>query len=154
MSGRYSRQKGYRNEILVRDAIRKEGYTDCYRVPLSGAHSSNKGDLEFTVSDGHKLKCEVKSRKNGFNVIYKYLVDYDFADGAWGVCDGASGQMFSVSTSATAALSNKNFYMGAVKDKAEAKAVRKVLKLKEMLGECHLLAIKDDHKPPLYIVYL
>jgi len=64
MSGRKSKQKGNRREREFAKLI--EGR----RIPLSGAQEGFENDVE-----GLGIRWEVKSRKNGFQTLYKWLED-------------------------------------------------------------------------------
>jgi len=71
MSGRKSKQKGYRFEVSVRDKARSFGL-DAVRVPLSGAAEGFLGDV---VVESKKLSC--KARAHGFSRLYTWLQGYD-----------------------------------------------------------------------------
>lgn len=64
MSGRKSLRKGQRREREFAKLI------DGKRVPLSGAQEGYENDVE-----GLGMSWEVKSRKNGFKTLYKWLED-------------------------------------------------------------------------------
>lgn len=67
-----SRTKGKRAEYQVRDRFQRLGLR-AERVPLSGSSRLLKGDV--ALSGG--LKVEVKSRKDDFRRIYRWLKDSD-----------------------------------------------------------------------------
>jgi hypothetical protein len=64
MSGKKSRNKGQRREREFAKLI--EGR----RIPLSGAQEGFENDVQ-----GLGLNWEVKARKNGFQMLYKWLED-------------------------------------------------------------------------------
>lgn len=146
--GKFSRDKGKRNEYLVRDALRAEGYTDAARVPSSGAAEGFKGDIEFTYN-GKKLKVEVKSRANEFKALYeaynRYAID--------GVLPIAATPLFVVANTATRALEQFSFWAPEPDNKTLAKGVRKAVAAYKYLQTCNILVLKDDRKQPLYLVY-
>jgi Holliday junction resolvase len=64
--GKMQRTKGARVEREIAK------YLNGKRVPLSGATSYAKGDVE-----AYGMKFEVKARKDGFKQIYQWLGDND-----------------------------------------------------------------------------
>lgn len=81
--GAMQRAKGARVERELVNKLRKEGF-EAQRVPLSGATTYAKGDVEVLYF-GKKMVIEVKSRKDGFKEIYKFLecVLEDYWDGCY-----------------------------------------------------------------------
>ena len=69
--GKSQRNKGYRGEYNLVNYLKKHG-VEAIRVPLSGA-STFKGDIVIQ----NKYRGEVKLRKDGFKMIYKWLADND-----------------------------------------------------------------------------
>jgi len=66
-----NRRKGDRAERLAVELLRDAGL-DAYRVPLSGAVSGFKSDVEVRL--GNKtLRFESKAKQAGFGLVYKYL---------------------------------------------------------------------------------
>ena len=75
MSGRSSKQKGYRVEreiVLLHSDLRVE----CERMPLSGALG---GDLSGDLHIEKQLKAEVKARRDvqGFKTLENWMGDND-----------------------------------------------------------------------------
>ncbi len=66
-----AKQKGDRAERLIVDVLRSYGL-DAYRIPLSGAATGFKSDVEVRLKDGN-LKLESKVRARGFTRLYKWL---------------------------------------------------------------------------------
>jgi hypothetical protein len=70
--GKASRDKGNRFERELVNRLRTAGH-DAYRIPLSGAQRGFNGDLVIrSLPDQPKLEC--KSRANGFQKLYQWLV--------------------------------------------------------------------------------
>ena len=70
MSGKKSRDKGYRGERNLVKLLNEAGI-EARRIPLSGA-TWMKGDLVI-----ENMKAEVKVRKEGFKRIYDWLSGND-----------------------------------------------------------------------------
>ena len=70
--GKSQRNKGYRGEHNLVNYLKKHG-VEAIRVPLSGASTFAKGDIVIQ----NKYRGEVKLRKDGFKMIYKWLADND-----------------------------------------------------------------------------
>lgn len=81
MSGRYSRQKGYRGEYNLINKLKSifEDKQIVQRIPLSGQTQQPLSEFKTFKSDivikyNNKIyHCEVKVRKNGFKEIYKLI---------------------------------------------------------------------------------
>ena len=71
-----SRDKGSRFERELVDAFRSAGL-DAYRIPLSGAATGFKSDVQVRLPGGTKT-IECKSRHNGFRQVYEYLEGSDY----------------------------------------------------------------------------
>jgi hypothetical protein len=150
MSGTYSRNKGMRNEYLLRDMLRLEGYT-AHRVPSSGAAEGFKGDIAFK-KDGKEWIAEVKSRKEHFKSLYEAYSKFGEFAVAIPVSNGPL-LCVSVSASMDAALSNSAVYAPPGTDKVMAKAIRKLKSIQSMLQASDVLVVRDDRKPFLYVRY-
>ena len=61
--GKFSRDKGMRQEYLLRDYLRKLGWT-ADRVPSSGAAEGFKGDIK-AEKNGRTVLFELKARAPG-----------------------------------------------------------------------------------------
>jgi len=74
--GKANRQKGYRVEHKIVNMFNQKGLK-AIRVPLSGGTQFQKGDIIIGDYDDKYMIAEVKSRKEGFGTIYKFLGDND-----------------------------------------------------------------------------
>lgn len=138
--GKASRDKGGRNERLLVQHLTHLGHS-AHRVPLSGAMRNYKADV--ICGD---IKIEVKSRKCSFTKIYAMLngtssvrFEYD------GVC---------VYVTHSFALATSVMREGGSFPKETSVSHRRIVKMRGLLGEATVLAIKDDRQPFLFIVYL
>lgn len=78
MSGKRSRDKGYRTERNINLALQEAGFA-CERVPNSGSsHGRFGGDLSLPVL-GVDCRVEVKCRADGFKVVRDAIKDVPFA---------------------------------------------------------------------------
>jgi len=76
--GKFSRDKGARNERKIVNLLRDAGI-DAARVPLSGSAGGRfAGDIDIHIN-GQQLTGEVKARSTGggFTTILKWLGDND-----------------------------------------------------------------------------
>ena len=151
--GKSQRDKGMRNEYLLRDQLRRFGYT-ADRVPASGASQGFKGDVRFTKGDQSFL-AEAKARKCSYTSLYALFAAH-FAhskdDTLKLVTD--DGQLINLSSSPIGALEPGGVYEYAYNLPWYAfhkKAVRRLGTLKKLAKDCDMLAIKDDNRPFLYL---
>ena len=72
--GKRSRDKGVRGEREVLEILRKID-PEAKRVPLSGAATGYKGDIELPTLG---RRVEVKRRENSFKLLDRWLEDADF----------------------------------------------------------------------------
>lgn len=152
MSGNYSRLKGKRNEYLLRDSLRAEGY-EAHRVPSSGAADGFKGDVEFSRA-GQTWVAELKVRHMEFKAIYALMEGHDKL--AYAVPAGEHVVCVSVSRTMEDAINGLHVYEPIERhsgNKAVLKAVRKLTTIAPMLGKSDILVVKDDRKPFLYVRY-
>lgn len=70
-----SRDKGSRAEREIVELLRSHGL-DAYRIPLSGAVTGFKSDIEIRLGN-QVLKLESKVRAKGFRNIYRWLTNND-----------------------------------------------------------------------------
>lgn len=76
--GKFSRDKGNRVERLIVDILKRSGFHDAQRVPLSGAaHGAFAGDVSLSVCE-ENWRGEVKCRAAGFATIYGWLAPVRF----------------------------------------------------------------------------
>jgi hypothetical protein len=153
MSGRMSRNKGGRVERLLVAELKKLGWTDVYRIPLRGSYQKTTGHCKpdvigFAPLVRRNVKFEVKARKDLFKAIYD-LIDGRPDDTAniIGYLDPAVGIPFTISYSIEALLSGGSLTLF----QNDAKMCKKIMKTKEWLGESDILALKQDHKPFLFV---
>jgi hypothetical protein len=149
--GKFSRSKGIRNELKLRDEFRKLGY-ESRRIPLSGASEGFKGDVLF-AKEGVTLVAELKTRQKSFTALYAYLLKY---------CKDTEGLILG-ECPVTANLAVMSYNLGQVlnyesgfqcsKDKDCVRAIRKLNTLKKVVGHADILVVKDDRKPFIYIRY-
>lgn len=74
--GKMQRNKGARIERELVAQLKSEGWS-AMRVPLSGATTYAKGDVDVWDETGFRFNIEVKSRKDGFKKIYNLIGDTD-----------------------------------------------------------------------------
>lgn len=139
MSGQMSRNKGKRAEYLVRDFLRKMGYADAVRVPLSGASEGFKGDVVFTNHSGKKITIEVKSRQNSFSTVYKKYVDKTIHHPTLGIISVYRATLDDVFTEEV-----------DVESKRDAGVFETLYKL---MAGADFLAIKDNNKQLLFVEF-
>jgi Holliday junction resolvase len=71
--GKFSRDKGNRVERLIVDILKRSGFHDAQRVPLSGAAlGAFAGDVSLSVCE-ENWRGEVKCRATGFATLYGWL---------------------------------------------------------------------------------
>lgn len=140
--GKFSRDKGKRNEYLVRDIFREHGW-EADRVPSSGAAEGFKGDIRVRPPWGippMSQLVEVKARKRAFTKVYEVL-----AARPDGVCGSdVTGTRFYISP---APPSQYQKY-------SEFKIDLDLSKLVAFMGPCDILVLKDDHRPPIFLMFL
>lgn len=133
--GLMQRQKGARVERELVQHLRLKGY-QAQRVPLSGATTFCKGDIEVIVN-GEKKYIEVKSRKDGFKGLYNLL------EGHTSITDLTSVSV----TSDFASFHNlEGFSIFIAK-------IATVPTLKKLKGGCDYLAVKANGKPFLFLEF-
>lgn len=150
--GLRSKQKGYRNEIIVRDYLREVGY-DAQRVPLSGASAYvGKGDVIINRNLPGQVIFEVKSRRDEFKKVYAFydtlLTGIDF--GGFPEAIGLRAPDFLIALSYNyLSLDLVSTYLTVGEDRDVARVVR----LHKYLGGADILAIKQDRKPILFLKF-
>lgn len=154
-----SRDKGARNERLLVKHLREKGYK-ATRVPLSGAAEGYKGDVALEIPSKHECyKVEVKTRRSSFARIYELYKQMQNTNVS-ALNSGAQtfvydGDLVAISDDVEHALRAWTYhpYKDYSLDKTWERTFRKVRNMKSLLGEADILAIKDDRKPWLFIVY-
>lgn len=158
-NGKFSRDKGKRNEYALRDFIRKQGYT-AHRVPSSGAAQGAKGDVTYEKAD-KKGRLELKARRDEYKTIYALYDTFKDKDANFALVTGGDTlQCVSIHPDLDSALGFACVYYPEAAYKTQTKwvkgftkTVQKLLKMKELLGEADILVVKNDHKPFLFIRY-
>lgn len=150
--GLRSKQKGYRNEIIVRDYLRGVGY-DAQRVPLSGASAYvGKGDVIINRNLPGQVIFEVKSRRDEFKKVYAFydnlIADMQqvFPADALGI--RAPDYLVSMSYNYHSLDFVTNYY-----NVDDGKDVARIVRLHKYLGGADILAIKQDRKPILFLEF-
>lgn len=145
MGGKFSRSKGIRGELALRDYLRERGY-DAFRVPLSGASEGYKGDV-VASKDGKIITFELKCRKESYTKIYE-LVREVFG----GIMNSSRSQLMVVSDRwEDIDRAVEGVFIHHPK---YDKTLNKLVKMKELLGTADILVLKDDRKPFLFVRYL
>lgn len=130
--GKMQRAKGARVERELVNLLREKGFA-AQRVPLSGATTFCKGDVELIDISMNKFYIEVKSRKDGFINLYKEVTTYGpvrFSD-----CI-ASDDICEVLTHSLLRHRPSPPYLET---------------LKKLKVNCDILAVKANGKPFLYL---
>lgn len=149
--GKRSRDKGARRERELVHYL-QGCEIPAKRVPLSGAARGFKADVIATV-DGVEYKIEVKSRAKDYDRIYELFDSIEENDE---VGFTAEHQFVFISLDFKQAVGNSFIFTPVSRfnlAKKFARTVNKILRMRELLGEADLLAIKADRKPWLFIVY-
>ncbi len=157
--GKASRDKGARVErALVEELKTKYGWTQVFRVPLSGASQGFKGDVVATPTGltAHR-NFEVKSRAKAFKRVYDLLrkhrvadrgeISFQASDGTCVVASFHPDPMF---------ISASNFRFppsSGFQDKTDRLAMQYLAKCREWLGKSDVLVLKGDREPFVYIRY-
>lgn len=146
MSGKPSRSKGRRGEYLLRDILRALGW-EANRVPLSGASQGYKGDVAAKDKQGNPYVFEVKTRRCNYKSIYTYLLESGGTKVGLILSDG---MLCEFTTDLNCILDTHNQLFVSFGDKRLNTKLRNMQKL---LKGAHILAVKDDHKPFIYLRY-
>lgn len=157
--GSKSRRKGKRCEYLLRDEVRKIGYT-ANRVPSSGASQGFKGDVTYAKGET-KGTLELKARKDEYNTIYALYDTFKDSSGKLSLAIGEGDLVLvSLTPDLDTALSN-NFVFKPSRALQEepgwvkvfSRTLNKLVNLRKLIGESNVLVIKTDRRPFLYISY-
>jgi len=159
MSGHRSRRRGKRGEYLLRDYLRQMGWS-ADRVPTSGAAQGFKGDVKASKGEKQNVLFELKNHSDVFKKIYAF---YDAErlknkDDLAAFCyPGETRQCISLSTSVEAIFDGPDVYPIFNESHAHYKefklTVGKIARMQALLGEAHILVLKDDRKPFLFVRY-
>lgn len=156
--GKASRSKGKRNEYLLRDFLRAQGW-EADRVPSSGAAQGFPGDIR-AVKCGKTVLFELKARRDQFKKIYALYDAHCHAmkdDVLAVVTPGIEKHLVSLSSSFDALFTDPV----QVYERAEnhvlyneyKRTFRKLGTMYKYLQTCDVLVIKDDRKSFLFIRY-
>lgn len=146
MNGRSSRNKGKRGEYEVRDHLRGYGL-QAHRVPSSGAAQGFKGDVVAKDKNNKEYVFEVKLRKEGFKTVYTLYESKKDDNGIFSVWYNNTG--ITIANNAIKALDN-SFYKDLSSD-IKTQTLNKIYNLQKFLKGAHVLVIKDNNKPLLFI---
>ena len=150
--GKMSRDKGARVERALRDELRRHGWSDVTRVPLSGAVKTRDAYQNDVVGVppglGQEISCEGKARAEGFEAIYG-LVPVGAAKLCFSV---GSGDLCVLTLDPNIALESASFPDVTTFDPATQKVMRSIVKkCHDWIGTAQILALKQDRAPFLYI---
>ena len=156
--GKFSRDKGRRNEYLLRDHLRRLGF-DAVRVPLSGASEGFKGDV-IAKKDGLVYSFELKSRQDNFKLIYQ-LYDMNKEDGVLRLYYPDTEETVVLSTDFTTfelidkyeILPIYRFTTSPTILNTKPRTFEKLRNLKMLKEDSDFLVVKDNNKPLLFIKY-
>ena len=153
MSGRYSRNKGYRNERKLVLELLAQNYK-AQRVPLSGGTAFAKGDVVVDMPNGTRINIEVKSRAEAFKNLYDMYFAATKAAKNDLMCLALPHELcVDVSSSFSAVLEGDLLYelIGTHPLYSTYKrAFDRIVKLKALKQDADILAIRDDNKPFLF----
>ena len=145
MGGKMSRDKGARVERLLRDYLVKQGF-ESHRVPLSGAVKGYKGDvIAKNPVSGFEFLFEVKARKGTFDTLFLTL--FEKCEGVRLTIKLPDGTFARVFTEFPAP-ENAAFYVPPL-----ARTAKMLMGLRDLLGEAHILALKPNNKPFMFVMY-
>lgn len=155
MGGKASRDKGARSERALRDELLRQGWRDVRRVPLSGAVKTSlayQDDVVGTAPDGKEYRFENKARATGFDAIYALVppgVTLAFHDEKMNIIT-----MSLDPNAILGAAQNQSLPFLGVFEKKTQRAMRSVIKkCDDWLGNAHILSLKQDRMPFLFIRY-
>lgn len=159
--GKFSRDKGKRNELKLVHSLRAEGFK-AERVPLSGASAMIKHDVIFEEQNGTQHTIELKTRKCSFDFVYRIMAKfypYSNNESAGGLFLALSDtDLVSLHYTASEAIAAKDslhryIEVQPLEDKKAARDLQRIINLKHLKEGADLLVIKDDHKAFIYINY-
>lgn len=155
MGGRASRQKGIRNEYVLRDYLRNLGY-EAVRVPLSGASEGFKGDV-IARKDGIEYTFEMKARRDAFKRIYHVysqmlLQDASVVRFTIDQTSIAMGTSFEEVKKPNGTFPKLIFAWESIL-KQNTRTFSKIFNLRKLLGESEYLVIRDNNRPMLFLRY-
>lgn len=152
MSGSRSRDKGARGERNLVAELKKLGWGDVLRVPLSGASQGFKGDVLATQpKTGRLFKFELKCRADAFDRIYQFISLNQNKEGVASALLGERG--FKISRNLDQLLLH-NTYSNKELLGDQLRTARGINNKRALLGEADLLVLKQDRKDFIYIKFV
>lgn len=151
----FSRNKGARNERLLRDHLIERGY-ESGRIPLSGAVSGFGGDV-YAAKNGRRELFELKSRAAAFTKIYDLFGHEAEINGFLGIKFEALGLRIGISMDFELLRSEEHVFKDsldlAVKAPHRTRTLSKILNMQSLLKGSDYLVIRDDRRPFLFLRY-
>lgn len=147
-----SRNKGARSERALRDELIRLGWSHVTRVPLSGAVKSKVAyqDDVVGVPPGwdHELRFENKARATGFDSIYALVPPGEVL--AFSI---DAKELYAVSLNVNETIHQNITYADiATFDVKTQKVLRQIAKkCADWIGGAHILSLKQDRRPFIYI---
>lgn len=146
--GAFSRAKGGREERALVQHLKKLGYEDAVRVPLSGAAKGFKFDVLGSWK-GVQESFELKTRHSGFNWFYKFLERTGLNRFCFdGVCVAISTNPADLKVSGF-----DNPFHRCDEDHPEKVVLRRIVKLRELKKGADYLVVRSNMKPRLFLKY-
>jgi hypothetical protein len=153
MGGKFSRDKGSRVERLLVDTLKDLKWDDVFRVPLSGASAGFKCDV-VSSRNGRIVKFEVKARATGFDRFYR-MIPKTGSDIAYvGLTLDGKGLIASYDVAQVVPGAGEKYLINADATAFPLKDVRALIKMQCLLGEAHVLVLKQDRLPFLFVRYI
>lgn len=164
MAGRFSRNKGYRNEVYIIDHLKEKGLL-ASRIPLSGG-ASEKGDVKIEIpgsrfgnrtNEAKFIYGEVKARANEFRGIYSlYTTITKSKGGGIMLSNGTESVVMSYDFSDLNLLGERGMYEEITKIPSIVRVdaiLKKLFKIRAWVKDCDFLVIRIDRMPPLFLRY-
>lgn len=154
MGGRHSRNKGARSERQLRDELIRHGWSDVVRVPLSGAVKSRNAyqdDVVGVAPDGREYRFENKARATGFESIYKVLP----RESTVLAVSLGNGELLTLSLNPNLAILPDLQYLCESEFSEDYRKVFNSVakKCRDWIGNAHILSLKQDRCPFIYVRY-
>lgn len=164
MAGRFSRNKGYRNEVYIIDYLKRKGLL-ATRIPLSGG-ASEKGDIKIEIpgtrfgnrtNEAKFIYGEVKARAIEFRGIYHlYTTVTNSKGGGVMFSNGNESVIMSYDFSDLNLLGERGMYEEITKFPPLVRIdliVKKLFKIRAWVKDCDFLVIRIDRMPPIFLRY-
>lgn len=149
-----SRDKGARSERALRDELRRRGWSDVIRVPLSGAVKTREQYQDDVVGRppgyAQEIRFENKARRTGFDSYYALVTDENDSI----ACAFPEGDAVVVTLNPDVALEVAIHIPLQEFTLPQQKALRSLQKkCRDWIGNAQILSLKQDRKPFLYARY-